>query len=274
MLEIGINTNCECGETVEETLANIQSVGFENVMVAFKCSNTIDLIEKTQDAGLNIVYAHLDTSRADDLWTVGESNEHYVNEMCNQIKICGKYHIPIAIMHANEGNPSRLVLPPNEHGIKSMLRILEVAKNENVKIALENVDKPNSDRFTYLLDNIKSDHFGFCYDVGHHQLYNPELDLLGMYGNRMMAIHLHDNLMDWHYGYDYTRDLHRLPFDGIIDYVKICDNLKEIKYSGFVMLEVRKFGMGEPRIYKDMLAKDYLNEAYIRGIKIKDILKK
>ena len=36
MLEVGINTNNECGKDIKQILTNIKNAGFNNVMVAYK----------------------------------------------------------------------------------------------------------------------------------------------------------------------------------------------------------------------------------------------
>ena len=74
-----------------------------------------------------------------------------------------------------------------------------------------------------------------------------------------MAVHLHDNLMDWEIGYDHTRDLHMLPFDGKIDYDKVCEKLANTNYDNVIMLELHKLSCGEPRLYDDMPIDKYLN---------------
>lgn len=40
-----------------------------------------------------------------------------------------------------------------------------------------------------VLNKFTSNNVGYCYDSCHHINYAPDEDLLGMYGNRLMAIH-------------------------------------------------------------------------------------
>ena len=71
---------------------------------------------------------------------------------------------------------------------------------------------------------------------------------------------------------DWTRDLHFLPFDGKIDFDKVCEKIAKTNYSNIIMLEVHKIGSSEPRLYKDKSVDEFLSEAYKRGLKLKDLI--
>lgn len=274
MFEIGINSNCECGSNIAEICENVKKAGFNNIMIAFKVGGEENVILEAKKQGLNIPYVHLNNRFADDLWAKGESNKEYVEDVIRQVKLCAKYDIHIAVLHGTIGGASDLALPPSQHAIDCMNEILKAAEENNVKIALENLDGPNFEHFTFLLDNIKSNWLGLCYDAGHHNLYRPDFDILEKYGDRILAIHLHDNLMDWEYGYDFTRDLHMLPLDGKIDYEKVCKKLAKTNYDNVIMLELHKNSCGEPRLYDNMPIDKYLTLARERANKIVEMIKK
>jgi sugar phosphate isomerase/epimerase len=274
MFEIGINSNNECGGNISEICANVKKAGFNNIMIAFKVGGEENAILEAKKQGLKIPYVHLNNKPANDLWAKGESNKEYVEDVIRQIKLCAKYDIHIAVLHGTEGGASDLALPTSQYALDCMEKILKVAEEKNVKIALENLDAPNFDHFTFLLDNIKSDFLGLCYDAGHHNLYRPDFDILEKYGDRILAIHLHDNLMDWEYGYDYTRDLHMLPFDGKIDYEKVCQKLAKTSYDNVIMLELHRLSCGEPRKYDNMSTDSFLNLARARTENIIEMIKK
>lgn len=272
MLKIGISTNNESGNNDIEILNNIANTGFKNVMLSFKAKNIEESIQTIHDLGMNISYYHIDNKHANDLWATGEAVEKYINNVISQIEICGKYKIPIAVMHACNGSPTDFALNPSAQGLRNFERILKVAKKHRVKIAIENVDWYSIKHVYYLLDNIKDKSVGFCYDVGHHHLYNPKTDLLKKYGDRLFAVHLHDNLMDWYKGYDYTRDLHLLPFDGKINFDKVCKKLKEIGYKGVIMLEIHKKACGKPQMYENTNNQEYLKEAFKRAERLRTMV--
>ena len=272
MKGIGISSNNECGKTFDEVCLNVKKAGIDNIMLAFKTGDMEKNIITAKKIGLNIPYVHLAIKKERSLWAKGENNKHTINDVVEQLKLCSKYGIPIAVLHPTSGDPAELTLPVSEIGLKSIKSILGAAEKYNVKIALENLDKPNYDHFTYIMDNISSPWLGLCYDAGHHHLYNPEEDILGKYGDRILAVHLHDNIMDWQYGFDYTRDLHMLPFDGKIDYEKVCEKLAKTPYDNVIMLELHKIACGEPRLYKDMPVDKYLALAKERALKIEQMI--
>lgn len=273
MLEIGISTNNESGDNDIEILHNIANAGFKNVMLSFKTKNIDDAVKVIHDLGMNISYFHVDNKYANDIWATGEAVESYIQNVIRQLEICGKYNIPIAVMHASLGSPTDFALSPSAQGLKNFERILKVAKKNKIKIAIENVDLYSIKHVYYLLDNIQDKSLGFCYDVGHHQLYNSQIDLLKKYKDRLLAIHLHDNLMDYTKGYDYTRDLHLLPFDGKINFDKVCKKLKAIGYKGAVMLELHKKACGKPQMYENVSNQEYLEEAYRRAERLREMIK-
>ena len=268
MLEIGINTNNDCGANAFERLKLIKNSGFKNVMIDSKDGDLEANIREALRLGLKVSSVHLSSREADCLWNMGETNVRYMNQIINEIEICGKYNIPVAVMHATEGDPTTMLISLNDHGIGCMEKLVEVAKKNKVKIALENLDNSNIKRLLVLLDSINSKWLGLCYDVGHHQLYNSQIDFVRKYANRLYAVHIHDNLMDYEYGCDYTRDLHLLPFDGKIDFGKICRKLIQVAYEGVLMLEVHKNGPAEPRPYKNVSDSEFLNEAHARASKL------
>ena len=80
-----------------------------------------------------------------------------------------------------------------------------------------------------VLNKFTSNNVGYCYDSCHHINYAPDEDLLGMYGNRLMAIHLHDN--------GGSHNQHQLPFDGNINWDTVMEKIACTGYRGATTLE-------------------------------------
>ena len=97
-----------------------------------------------------------------------------------------------------------------------MKKLTELAERLNVNVAIENMSRP--ELIEHIFEKIKSNRLGFCFDSGHCNLFTPEFDLLDLYGDSLMALHLHDN--------DGKEDWHTLPFSGIIQWDIISKNLK------------------------------------------------
>lgn len=272
MQKIGVNTNNECGENFFEICDNIKSSGFESIMIALNLWKEEEQFEYARKLGLDISFVHLDNTNTNDMWVKGFAHDRQIDVYKKQIELCAKYGVNIAILHFTTGNPNSVVIEPNLFGLSEFQNLVDFAKDKNVNIALENLDNGSLAHFRYLLDNIQSKNFGFCYDIGHHNLYNKNIDLLNLYGDRLLAIHLHDNLGDYKYGDDYTRDLHLLPFDGNVNYTQIFKKLKTIGYKNTIMLETHKKQIAEVNLYANMTNEQYLAKAKTIAEKLRNMI--
>ena len=75
-----------------------------------------------------------------------------------------------------------------------------------------------------VLRKFQSPNIGFCYDSCHHTNYAPDVDLLSLYGNRLFALHLHDN--------GGIHNQHQLPFDGSINWNETMNRISLTGYKG------------------------------------------
>ena len=273
MRKIGVNTNNESGNSDAEIIENIAKAGFETVMLSYKAKNLDQSVLEIRDSQLDIAYFHIGGKDPNNLWARGDAVEDYLRHVASQIAWCGAQRIPIAVLHAAVGSPLTRVIKPNKQGVKNLKTLLRVAKEHHVKLAVENIDCYSLKHVCYLLNHVKDDNLGFCYDVGHHYLYNPKRNLIKKYGKRLFAVHLHDNFMDYEKGYDQTRDLHLLPFDGKIDFDKVCKRLNKVGYQGAVMLEIHKIACGKPQLYENEDNLSYLKKAFDRAQKIDEKIK-
>lgn len=119
---------------------------------------------------------------------------------------------------------------------KSLLELLELAEQLNVKLGLENryhyMDIPIIDELEELLKLANSSRLGFIYDVGHAQAlgqlgFFPSEEWLNRYSDRIMGTHLHDviGLTD-----------HLAPGLGEIDFKSLSDRLPEDSFRTLELL--------------------------------------
>ena len=282
--KIGVNTNCGCGDTLEETLQNIKAAGFTHVQVAEEANANSkeegsaarfeDSIKLALGMGFEIPFVHLaykHICNTNDLWVEGEENEKVIDFWIERIKICGKHGIKVAVIHVTISSTPLTAI--SEQGIRSMEKLLKVARASNVKIALENLRAAHLAHTFYLLDNIKSPNLGFCYDAGHHNLHSKYTDFVTPYGERFFAVHLQDNLMDWT-SPEIDRDRHLLPFDGKVDFEKVMRDIARTNYDGVVMLEVNRNHDTELNLYKDTSPTEFLREAKRRGERLAEMFER
>lgn len=272
-MSVGINTNIEYGLDMKTLYKEIKGVGFENIMLAFKDTEVEESILEATKVGLNIPYVHLSTREANSLWVNSPINIKYVSKLKKEIDLCAKYNIPIAVMHPIAGNPNTRPVGVNPKGLESIKDVVSYAKEKGVMLAIENVDRESLDYLNYILKNISKEDLGFCYDVGHNYLYYPEIDILEQNADRVIAVHLHDNLMDYKQYDDYTKDKHMLPFDGNINYEKVCDGLAKSSYNNVIMVEVNKKNLANPDKYSVLTLSEFLARAKNRAEILEKMIK-
>jgi len=160
------------------------------------------------------------------------------------------------VVHLSSGNTPP---PVSAVGITRLERLIEAAEAMRVRLAFENMRIAEYTR--YALDNCDSSFVGFCYDTGHENFWTRDINWLSLYGNRLFAVHLHDN--------NGETDAHLLPFDGNIDWQIIAKALPLSAYNGCTALEC-EFNPKGP--YGAMSIEDFLKVAFERGKRLNKMI--
>ena len=155
------------------------------------------------------------------------------------------------LMH-HEANNAELLFEMNMDFYK---RLIPFAEEYGIKIAVENmwqtvgvhrysIGTPviyrsvcsSPDEFLRYLDELNSDAFCACLDIGHTMLVREKPDdMVRALGNKYLkTLHVHD--------VDGIRDSHTIPYRGIADWAAVTKALGEIDYSGDLTFEVGDFG--------------------------------
>ena len=155
-------------------------------------------------------------------------------------------------MHLTSKNEAPMY---NEKGLQRIQEIVDFAKKLNIKVAFENTKIKGY--LEYVMQNIKNDNVGICYDAGHcHAHFNDEFNY-DLFKNKIFAVHLHDN--------DKSSDQHLIPFDGTIDWEHVISKLKECNYKGPVTLEIS---------YRNDYLKTQVEDFYKKGYETAEHLNK
>lgn len=217
----------------QDRMRLIKEAGFKGVMLLWADYFDKDykqFPEYAANAGLYIENAHAPYMNANSLWEDSISGQEVCNELISCVVDCAAYGIPTLVMHPENKNGTLTVELPSNFiiGLDRIKRIIDMADRLNVNIAIENMS-----RFEYLeciFQNIHSKRLGLCFDSGHCNVFTPEQDLLTQYGDKLMALHLHDN--------DGIDDWHSLPFSGNIRWNTISEKLKSLPFQGAIALEI------------------------------------
>lgn len=155
--------------------------------------------------------------------------------------------VPFGIddMNIDKSNETRKI------NVDFMKELLNIAKEYDITICLENMpmhkfslSKPNA--IHDIVSEINDDNFKMCLDTGHVSVFG-ELrvgDEVRRIGKDIKVLHVHDN--------KYGKDLHLMPYFGIIDWDDFSRALKEIKFDGSFSLETIPPGVLPDKIFEDM----------------------
>ena len=172
--------------------------------------------------------------------------------MMHGIEKCGEYEIPTLVLHVTAGpTPPR----PNERGYARFVQVFERAKELGVEIACENI-RPYGN-LAFILEQFPES--GFCWDVGHEVCSGMGIQFMPMFGNRLKALHIHDNMLDG--------DHHMIPRDGKIDFDRVARQIAESPYEGSVMLEL---STKQSDFYNGISPEEYYERAANAAMSLKE----
>ena len=215
---------------MEDCFFAIKKAGFDEVCFASYDDTKVSWETQArlaQKYSLPVENAHLSGSGMTSVWSDGEEGDLLISRLIKELKEIADLGIKTGVVHVTWGHsvpPS-----PTEFALRRYQKAVDFAEKIGVNIALENSVFPY--HLHFLLDNLKSNRVGLCYDSGHENAFTPEEDFVTRYYDRIIALHIHDN--------DGVRDLHAPPLkNGTIDWdKKIRALLKTPYYNERITLE-------------------------------------
>lgn len=257
------------GISATEQIKLFKATGFEGFFSDWN-ENIKEYRAIADELGMIYQSIHAPFGNAAVLWTEGVEADNAVEELLRCVDDCANVNVPILVMHTYIGfEPSD---GPTEAGLVNYGKIVKHAAEKGIKIAFENTE--GEEYLAALLEHFKGcENVGFCWDSGHEQCYNYSKNLLELYGDRLIATHLNDNLGISRFdGQTYwTDDLHLLPFDGIIDWADATERLNKCGYDGILTFELNtksKPNRHDNDKYGKMDINDYIAEAYSRACRV------
>jgi len=229
---------------IKERYRLIKKAGFDGVLLwwseYFDRNDYRSGPQIVREAGLSIENIHTPFQVQDNIWLDNLDGEASIDRYLQCVADCAEFEIPTMVVHLPNDDK-----PYNALGLDRIKRIAEKAEQLGINVALENLW--NFTNLSYMLEQVDSLRIGFCYDCCHHYHYYPSYDLLSIYGSRLMALHLHDYK---------GNTVHRLPFDGTIDWSAAMKKIAETGYSGATAIEVMNWD------YMELSAEEFLYKAF------------
>ena len=180
-------------KNIEKQVRDIKEAGFDCVMDTadpnFKHENGSNgkRFKLFKKYGLKFSSLHMRYKKEDlpYFWQDHKIGNKIEKDIIKDLKVAKKYGFNSVVVHLRGET--------GEIGLDRIKRILSICQKLNVPIALENLND-NNNCLEYCFNNIKSDYLKFCFDSGHWNAFSPEIDYLDKYSDKLVALHLHDNL--------------------------------------------------------------------------------
>lgn len=254
-MKLGIYTCCSRTLPFEERIRVISETGFNTISFDFTDTylDTVmthsDQVDIANKYGLEIQATHLSGDKMTTIWSECDDAEFVTQRLINELADLKDLGLKTGIAHVTWGysDPG----PVSQSALNRFLRIAEAAEHYQVRVALEN--SVYAEHVHFLLDHIHSDYVGFCYDSGHENAFAPNEKYLERYGDRLFAMHLHDN-----YG---EKDEHNIPFNGTVNWNEKMALLRKTKYFEEFGLTL-ELGCGEGDF------RQYMEKAYEAASKL------
>ena len=270
-MKLGFSICQSYGKTVPEAVQLLKSIGFDAISPEWMpAGDHIAYLEAAKQAGMVVQSIHAPYEKAKDMWGSDEAKgEAAINELLSCLQDCASYGVPVMVAHAFIGFKDHT---PTAQGLERFGTVVKEARRLGIKIALENTE--GEEYLFALMEHFAGDEtVGFCWDSGHEMCYNHSQDLLEKYGDRLLITHLNDNLgiRDFEGRITWLDDLHLLPFDGILDWDRAAERLRQADCPAILNFELNlrsKPGRHENDPYGQMTAEEYLTECYKRACRV------
>ena len=228
-----------------------KKLGITKTFIASETDNFDEIVKLFADNGIVCESLHAPYKNINDMWSNDETAaQNMLNRLKNSVDKCARHSIPVSVVHLSSGVPMPGI---NELGIARFEELFSYSEEKGIKIALEN--QRFLENLSYFMDRYKN--VGFCWDAGHEYGFTHGINFMDMYGDRAVALHIHDNRCGV-----YTDD-HLLPFDGKIDFNEVAQKLVRNGYGGTLMLEISKdVSIDGKKVYADFTDEEYIQRAY------------
>ncbi len=236
-----------------------KKVGFEGYFTHPYIADDIEAMRKVKALGdslqLECETSHSVMAGCTTIWEEGPEGDEYIELMKRNIDNCVELDIPVLVVHIK---PDRTLSPDFDRGIKRLTRLVDYAGEKNIKIAFENIN--NVEYLVKTLEYFKQSHIGYCCDIGHETCNTPGAHFLPLVGDRLFCTHIHDN--------DCSHDQHMIPFDGGIDFERVCKQLADCGYKGNITIEVKY-----SEEYKAKMTREqFVQHAYNAAVKLRNMI--
>ena len=180
---------------IKKQARDIKQAGFDCVMTtadpAFnkenRCIKQQIKILRKNNLKLSSLHMRYKQDELPNFWKENKIGDKIEKNIIKDVKVAHKYGFTCVVVHLNGES--------NQVGYCRLRRILKYCEKFNTPLALENLSF-NRELLALTFENVKSNYLKFCYDAGHAHAFDNDYDYLTVYRDKVVALHLHDNLGD------------------------------------------------------------------------------
>ena len=261
MRKLGINLGSYVGIPALDQIEYIKSAGFDSAFTDFNgYEKNAVYSEKLEKAGLAYETIHAPFKGINNMWFAGEDGDAMLAELNSCVDTAAALDVPTVIIHLSSGEKAPLI---NDIGFDRFARLVDRAGEAGVKLAFENQRKLAN--IAYIFERYAdAPQVGFCWDCGHESCFTlGKRDYMSLFGNRLIALHLHDNCGE------FERDQHMMPFHANIDFNHVAKKIRNSGFEGTLMLETI---MGNSNRYDGYSPERFFADAYEAASKLRDLV--
>lgn len=256
-----------------------KKTGFEGFFLEYQHTeewrkNIAEWRKIADEEGMIFQSIHAPFSLMRAIWSTNPDADEAVDQLIGCVRTCAENKVPIMVAHTFIGFDDHT---PTEVGLENFAKIVAEAEKLGVKVAFENVE--GEEYLAAVMERFKdSQAVGFCWDTGHEMCYNHSKDMLALYGDRLIATHINDNLGVRNFDgvITWRDDLHLLPFDGIGDWQDIASRLDHCGFDDIMSFELSCFSKPERidnKQYENISFEEYVAMAYARACRVATLRK-
>lgn len=256
-MKLAFSTNAFTTYTLPEAISEIGKLGYKGVEIladvphAFPPVHTAawvtDVRQKIEKYGLEVSNINGNTAAGFFPYSTGEPtfepslcnareevrNQRikYTKQLIDLAAIVNAKNISITSGKCLSGNPPDQAI---NHLINSLIEIMDYAERREINVGIEyepGLLIESGKELNELIQIVESNRLGANLDLGHADVIREDIPtLLSSLKSRIWNIHLEDIADHKHY--------HLIPGHGNIDFNQLFHYVKQIKYKGFITVEL------------------------------------
>lgn len=270
MRKLGTIINAETWKMpVDEALSVIRQAGFDAFFPNYQPHADIEArMEQYADSAarhglyfesIHAPFKNIQGEKAiNAMWLSGEEGDIMLGHLLDCVRTCKRHGVPIAVVHLSAGEGAPCV---SDIGHARYDRLVDEAVKLGVTLAFENQRKIGNLAFVLELYD-KVPEVRFCWDMGHEACNTPEREYMLIFGKKLAYTHIHDNM-------GFGKDMHMIPFDGVIDFGHKIELLRRYSYQGTLTLEIQPKVSGR---YDNLSAREFYARGYAAACRLREML--